>query len=59
MKFSRRQFLHLAAAAAVLPTATSVGSAESFPTRPITIIVPYPSGGPADAIARIVGEGMR
>jgi len=59
MRFSRRQFLHLPSAAAVLPTATSVGSAESYPTRPITIIVPYPAGGPADAIARIVGEGMR
>ena len=59
MRFSRRQFLHLATAAAVLPTVTSVGSAESFPTRPITIIVPYPAGGPADAIARIVGKGMR
>ena len=55
----RRQFLHLATAAAVLPTATSVGSAQTFPTRPVTIVVPYPAGGPADAIARIVGEGMR
>jgi tripartite-type tricarboxylate transporter receptor subunit TctC len=59
MRFSRRQFLHLATAAAVLPTATSVGSAQTFPTRPITIVVPYPAGGPADAIARIVGERMR
>jgi len=59
MRFSRRQFLHLATAAAVLPTATSVGSAQTFPTRPVTIVVPYPAGGPADTIARIVGERMR
>ena len=59
MGVSRRQFLHLATAAAVLPTATSVGSAQTFPTRPVTMIVPFPAGGPADAIARIISERMR
>jgi tripartite-type tricarboxylate transporter receptor subunit TctC len=33
--------------------------AESFPSRPITIIVPFPPGGPSDVLARIIGEGMR
>ena len=59
MKFPRRTFLHLAAGAAVLPAVTRVASAQTFPTRPITIVVPFPAGGPADAIARIVGERMR
>src|SRR5258707_8431828 len=59
MKIPRRMFLHLAAGAAVLPALTHIASAQSFPTRPLTIIVPYPAGGPADAIARIVSEGMR
>ena len=59
MKIPRRMFLHLAAGAAVLPALTHIASAQSFPTRPITIIVPFPAGGPADAIARIIGERMR
>src|SRR5882724_2266491 len=59
MKIPRRTFLHLAASAAVLPALTHIASAQSFPTRPITIIVPFPAGGPADAIARIIGERMR
>ena len=41
------------------PRLSVAGAQKAFPTRPITIIVPYPAGGPADAIARIVGERMR
>jgi len=59
MRFSRRRFLQLSTAAAVVPAATRAGSAQTFPARPVTVVVPYPAGGPADAIARIVGEGMR
>jgi tripartite-type tricarboxylate transporter receptor subunit TctC len=59
MTISRRQFLHLASAAAILPSAVSVARAQAFPSRPITIIVPFPAGGPADVIARIVGDRMR
>jgi tripartite-type tricarboxylate transporter receptor subunit TctC len=33
--------------------------AQSFPSRPITMIVPYPAGGPTDTIARLIGERMR
>jgi tripartite-type tricarboxylate transporter receptor subunit TctC len=34
-------------------------NAQTFPTRPVTIVVPYPAGGPADAVGRIVADGMR
>ncbi|MEW6254543.1 MAG: tripartite tricarboxylate transporter substrate-binding protein [Pseudomonadota bacterium] len=47
-------------AAGVLGLAMSAGgaNAQSFPTRPITLIVPYSAGGPSDAIARLLGQSM-
>ena len=59
MKLPRRQFLRLAASAAALPAASRIASAQAYPSRPITMIVPYPAGGPTDTIARLLGEGMR
>ena len=59
MKIPRRQFLHLAAGAAILPSVSQVARAQTYPARPITVIVPYAAGGPADALARILGERMR
>ena len=41
------------AAAQVAPIAT-----DAFPARPITLIVPFPAGGPSDALARAVAQGM-
>jgi tripartite-type tricarboxylate transporter receptor subunit TctC len=52
MKIPRRQFLHLAAGAAA-------ARAQTYPTRPVTMIVPYGAGGPSDAIGRILAEGLR
>src|SRR6201981_2044582 len=54
----RRQFLHLAAGAAALPALSRVARAQAYPSRPITVIVPFAAGGSSDVIARIVGEHM-
>jgi tripartite-type tricarboxylate transporter receptor subunit TctC len=59
MKLPRRRFLHLAAGAAALPAVSRFAWAQSYPTRPITIIDPFPAGGPLDTLARIIGERMR
>ena len=55
----RRQFLHLAAGAAALPAISRFARAQTYPSRPITMIVPFPPGGLADVIGRIAAEGMR
>ena len=59
MRLPRRRFLQLAAAAAVLPSAARNAAAQTFPSRPVTIVVPYPAGGPADTIGRIMADGLR
>ncbi len=48
-------------AAAIASVAAGIGGAEAqtYPSRPITVIVPFPAGGPTDTTARIVSEGMR
>lgn len=59
MQLHRRRLLRLAGCSATLPVVTRIARAQSYPTRPITIVVPFPAGGPTDTIARIMAEGMR
>src|SRR5215470_17068273 len=58
MKLPRRQFLHLAAGAATLPV-SRVAWAQAYPSRPITMMVPFPPGGLTDVVGRLIAEGMR
>jgi tripartite-type tricarboxylate transporter receptor subunit TctC len=59
MKSHRRKLLQLVAGAAALLAVAGYAWAQTYPSRPITLIVPFPAGGPADAIGRIVAERMR
>jgi tripartite-type tricarboxylate transporter receptor subunit TctC len=59
MSFPRRRFLHLAAGTAALPAMSRMARAQTYPTRPITIIVGAAVGGPTDTIARIITQHMR
>src|SRR5262249_28828764 len=58
MKLPRRNFLHLAVAAAALLTLPRFAWAEAYPTRPVRIIVPFPAGQSTDTIARLMGQSL-
>ena len=51
--------LPVVAALAALLANIAGASAQNFPTRPVTIVVPFAAGGPADAMARVIGDRMR
>jgi|KBSSwiStaDraftv2_1062776.scaffolds.fasta_scaffold73554_2 tripartite-type tricarboxylate transporter receptor subunit TctC len=59
MKLSRRSLLHLTAGAAALPAAVRIASAQAYPTRPITLVVPIGAGGATDTAARIIAEKLQ
>ena len=52
----RRQFLHLATGAAALPAVSRDASAQSYPARPVRIIVAAAAGGQTDIVARLIGQ---
>jgi tripartite-type tricarboxylate transporter receptor subunit TctC len=55
----RRRFLQLAAGAVAPPAFSESADAQSYPTRPITIVVPFAAGGPIDALVRVMAESLR
>ena len=59
MILSRRRLLQVAGAAAILPALSDRAAALDYPTRPIVVIVPFPAGGPVDALARLMAEPMQ
>src|SRR6476619_4912819 len=56
MKLPRRHLLQLAVGAAALPTVAHIAAAQTYPTQPVRVIVPFSAGGSTDAGARIIGE---
>src|SRR5262245_45825048 len=54
----RRNFLHLAAGAVALPAMSRIARAQTYPSRPVRIIVGFPAGSGPDIIARLIGQGF-
>jgi len=58
MKVPRRMFLHLAAGCAALPVVSRIAAAQTYPSRPVHIIVGFPPGGGGDIVARLIGQSL-
>src|SRR5215470_15845738 len=56
---ARRRFLQFAAGAAALPAMSRIAEAQTYPTRPITMVVPFAAGGSTDVIARVLAEQIK
>jgi tripartite-type tricarboxylate transporter receptor subunit TctC len=59
MKLSRRHFLNLATGAVAFPVLSGVAAAQSYPARPIRLVVPFPPGGAFDAVGRPLADKMK
>jgi len=58
MSLLRRQFLQLAAVTAVMPAFSTIAASQTYPVRPVRVLVPYAPAGPSDILARIVSRKL-
>jgi tripartite-type tricarboxylate transporter receptor subunit TctC len=58
MTLPRRRFLHLATGAVALPALSRIAKAQSYPGRPVRVIVPFAPGGPTDVFARLMAQKL-
>src|SRR4029077_16654790 len=58
MKIPRRQFLHLAAGVAALPAVSRMARAQTYPARPVRILVGFTAGSGPDSGARLIGQSL-
>jgi tripartite-type tricarboxylate transporter receptor subunit TctC len=58
MKLLRRKFLHLAAGAAALPVLARIAQAQTYPNRPVRIIVGFAPGSASDILTRLIGQSL-
>ncbi|TMJ72810.1 MAG: hypothetical protein E6G80_07230 [Alphaproteobacteria bacterium] len=58
LNLRRRALLHLLASAAAVPAVSPLARAQSYPSRPVTLVVFVPAGGTPDIIARLVGQSL-
>src|SRR5260370_39817467 len=59
MKLRRRTLLQLVAAAGAASVSSRIALTQTFPARPITIVVPFPAGGPTDTLGRVLADRMK